>query len=85
MKIKEGYRIRKVGSKSVVVAPGGINFTGLITVNGTGTFIWGMLEKGAETEEIVSELAKECQVQPDDIRFDVTEFIEALKGADILE
>lgn len=44
-----------------------------------------MLEKGAETEEIVSELAKECKVQPDDIRFDVTEFIEALKGADILE
>ena len=45
MKIKEGYRIRKVGSKSVVVAPGGINFTGLITVNETGTFIWGMLER----------------------------------------
>ena len=57
MKIKEGYRIRKVGSKSVVVAPGGINFTGLITVNETGTFIWGMLEQGAETDEIVSELA----------------------------
>ena len=85
MKIKEGYRIRKVGSKSVVVAPGGLNFTGLITVHETGTFIWGMLEKGAETEEIVSELAKECKVQPDDIKFDVTEFIEALKGADILE
>ncbi len=85
MKIKEGYRIRKVGSKSVVVAPGGINFTGLITVNETGTFIWGMLENGAEAEEIVSALAKECKVPPEDIKGDVTEFIEALKGADILE
>lgn len=85
MKIKEGYRIRKVGSKSVVVAPGGINFTGLITVNETGTFIWGMLEKGAETDEIVSALANECKVKPEDIKGDVIEFIEALKGADILE
>lgn len=85
MKIKEGYRIRKVGSRSVVVAPGGINFTGLITVNETGTFIWGMLEKGAETDEIVSALAKECKVGSEEIRSDVIEFIEALKGADILE
>lgn len=85
MKIKEGYRIRKVGSKSVVVAPGGINFTGLITVNETGTFIWGMLEKGAEADEIVSALANECKVQPEKIEGDVIEFIKALKGAEILE
>ena len=85
MKIKEGYRIRKVGSKSVVVAPGGINFTGRITVNETGTFIWGMLEKGAETDEIVSALANECKVQPEKIEGDVIEFIKALKGAEILE
>lgn len=85
MKIKEGYRIRKVGSKSVVVAPGGINFTGLITVNETGTFIWGMLEKGAETDEIVSALANECKVQHEKIEGDVIEFIKALKGAEILE
>lgn len=85
MKIKEGYRIRKVGSKSVVVAPGGINFTGLITANETGTFIWGMLEKGAETDEIVSALANECKVQPEKIEGDVIEFIKALKGAEILE
>lgn len=85
MKIKEGYRIRKVGSKSVVVAPGGINFTGLITVNETGTFIWGMLEKGAETDEIVSALANECKVQPEKIEGDVIEFIKSLKGAEILE
>ncbi|MEE1245697.1 MAG: PqqD family protein [Acutalibacteraceae bacterium] len=85
MKIKDGYRIRKVGSKSVVVAPGGINFTGLITVNETGTFIWNMLSDGAETEEIVSALAKECDVQPDAIRGEVLEFLDALKGADVLE
>lgn len=85
MKIKEGYRLRKVGNNSIVVAVGGINFTGLITVNETGTYIWNMLEKGAETDEIVDALAKECNVNADDIRSEVEEFISELKGADLVE
>jgi hypothetical protein len=84
LKIKDGYRIRKVGDKSIVVAPGGINFTGLITVNETGTFIWNMLADGAEIEDIIEALAKECNVRAEDIKGDVLEFIDALKGADIL-
>lgn len=85
MKIKDGYRLRNVGGQGVVVAPGGINFTGLITVNETGTFIWDRLSQGADTETVVNALAEECNVKPDDIRNDVVDFIEKLKGADILE
>ncbi|MBO5420532.1 MAG: PqqD family protein [Clostridia bacterium] len=85
MKIKEGYRLRKVGNNSIVVALGGINFTGLITVNETGTFIWNMLEKGAEPNEVVEALAKECEVNPADIQDEVMEFLEKLKGADLVE
>ncbi len=85
MKIKEGYRLRKVGNNSIVVAVGGINFTGLITVNETGTFIWNMLEKGAEPNEVVEALAKECEVKPADIQDEVMEFLEKLKGADLVE
>lgn len=85
MKIKQGYRLRKVGSNSIVVALGGINFTGLITVNETGTFIWKMLEKGAEIDEIISALAKECSVNEDEIRDEVISFVEKLKGEGLVE
>lgn len=85
MKIKDGYKIRRVGNKSIVVAPGGINYTGLITVNETGAFIWNMLETGAQTDEIVTSLANECNIQPDEIRDEVLGFIEHLKGADLVE
>ena len=85
MKIKEGYRLRKVGNNSIVVAVGGINFTGLITVNETGTFIWKMLEKGAKPDEVVEALAKECEVNPSDIQDEVFAFLEKLKGADLVE
>ena len=85
MKIKEGYRLRKVGNNSIVVAVGGINFTGLITVNETGTFIWKMLENGAEPIAVVEALAKECEVNPADIQDEVYAFLEKLKGADLVE
>ena len=85
MKIKEGYRLRKVGSKSIVVALGGINYTGLITVNESGTFIWNMLEKGAEINEVTAALAKECNVSENDIKGEVAEFIEKLKGEGLVE
>lgn len=85
MKIKEGYRLRKVGSNSIVVALGGINFTGLITVNETGTYIWKMLEKGAEVDDVINSLALECNVSADEIKGEVLMFIEQLKGADLVE
>lgn len=85
MKIKEGYRLRKVGNNSIVVALGGINFTGLITVNETGTFIWKMLENGADTEQIVTSLAAECNVGAGEIRGEVLEFLDMLKGEDLVE
>lgn len=85
MKIKDGYRLRKVGNNSIVVAVGGINFTGLITVNETGTFIWKMLEKGAEPDEVVEALAKECDVNPADIQGEVYEFLQKLKGEGLVE
>lgn len=85
MKIKEGYRLRKVGNKSIVVALGGINFTGLITVNETGTYIWKMLERGADIDEIIAALAADCNVSPDEIKGEVLAFTEKLKGADLIE
>ncbi|MBP9988289.1 MAG: PqqD family protein [Ruminococcus sp.] len=85
MKIKEGYRLRKVGNNNIVVAVGGIDFTGLITINETGSFIWKMLENGADTQEIVAALAKECNVKEEEIKSEVEDFISELKGADLVE
>ena len=85
MKIKPEYKLRTVGGMNIVVSTAGMNFQGIITVNTTGEFIWRMLEKGAEKDEIIEALAKECSVSPDDIRKDVEEFIASLEGAGILE
>lgn len=85
MKIKPEFKLRKVGGMNIVVSTAGMNFQGIITVNDTAEFIWRMLEKEAPQDEIVTALAAECGVEPEEIQNDVEEFIASLKGAGILE
>lgn len=70
---------------NIVVSTAGMDFQGIITVNETAKFIWRMIEKGAEKDEIIVALAKECNVTADEINKDVEEFISTLERADIIE
>lgn len=85
MKINPQYKLRKVGGMNIVVSTAGMDFQGIITVNETAEFIWRMLEKGAEKQEIISALAAECNETQEKIAPDVEEFINKLKGAGIVE
>lgn len=85
MKIKPEYKLREVSGMNIVVSTAGMDFQGIITVNETARFIWRMLEKGAEKNEIISALVKECGVAEDEIRADVEEFLSTLEREDIVE
>ncbi|MBQ8228827.1 MAG: PqqD family protein [Clostridia bacterium] len=85
MKIKPEYKLREVSGMNIVVSTAGMDFQGIITVNETAKFIWRMIEKGAEKDEIIVALAKECNVTADEINKDVEEFISTLERADIIE
>lgn len=85
MKIKPQYKLRTVGGMNIVVSTAGMDFQGIITVNETAGFIWRMLENGAEQQEIITALAKECNEKEETVAGDVEEFINKLKGAGIVE
>lgn len=85
MRIKKEYKLRKVSGMNIIVSTAGMDFHGIITVNNTGEFIWKMLEQGAEENEVIEALAKECNVVADEISADVKEFIASLEGAGIIE
>lgn len=88
MKIREGFILRDVADKTFVVAVGELSktFSGIITLNETGKFIWEMLSNSATEEEIVEALLEECEdAERVVVEKDVKEFIEKLKGDKILE
>ena len=64
MKIKSTYQLREVAGEFMVVSTGDDEnaFNGVIMLNGTGAFLWKLLENGAEfiadTPEEIFEIAK---------------------------
>ncbi len=87
MKIKEGYKLCKVRDNSIVVAVGEavMDFNGLVTLNETGEFIWGKLEKGMSEAEIISSMTAEYNIDEKTASEDFAEFVEKLRGANFIE
>ncbi|MBE6836988.1 MAG: PqqD family protein [Ruminococcus sp.] len=86
MKIKEGFMLRQVGEQTIVVAVGSASrdFNGIIRLNSVGKFLWEALSEGAEADELATKLSGTYDVDEATAKADVLEFIDKLKGADLL-
>lgn len=87
MKIKAGYILRQVAGNSIVIAVGdeAVNFNGLITVNGAGTFLWKQLEQGATEAGLLAAMQAEYDVDEETARADIAEFLDKLRAAGLIE
>ena len=86
MKIKEGYMLREVAGNSVVVAVGKavLDFNGLITLNSTGAFLWKLLEEETGPDELLTAMLDAYEIDEVTAQKDIAEFIDKLKGADLI-
>lgn len=87
MKIKEDFILRKVADSYVVVPVNDmtIDFNGIINLNETGAFLFEILQKGADKQELLDKLISEYEVTSEKAEDDIDVFIQKLKDADILE
>lgn len=87
MKIKEDFLLRKVADSYVVVPVNNLtlDFNGIINLNETGAFLFELLQKGADREELVQKMLDEYEVTRDKAENDIDIFIKKVKDADILE
>ena len=86
MKIKDGYVLRQVAGNSIVIAVGdeGLNFNGIITINGAGTFLWEKLINGADKDTLLRAMLSEYDIDEATASADIDEFLLKLKNADLL-
>ena len=87
MKIKQGFVVREVAGKSVAVATGALSreFHGMVTLNGTGRFLFEELKNDTDADALTKRLTEEYDVDADTARKAVLTFTDALRRAGILE
>ncbi len=85
MKLKEGFILREIAGNTVVIPSGEMmDLNMMITLNGTGAFLWKLLEKDAEPQDLVEALLAEYEVTQEQAEKSVAKFLEQLKENDFL-
>ncbi len=88
MTIKKGFVVKEIAGQYVVVALGEASkvFNGIIKLNESGKIIWEMLAEGKSRDEVVDAiLAVYNDAERETVEKDFDNFVEILKGANIIE
>ena len=81
MKRSNEFIKRKIGTQYVIVAVGAATkrFNGMISVNGTGSFIWDCLENEVSLTDIVAAMTDTYEVDAATAEAHVAKFLDTLR------
>ena len=87
MKIKNNFVLKKIAGSYVVVPvrTRAVDFSGIIKLTESGAFLWKLLEKGADREELIAKMLEEYAVDEATAAADIDRFITKLREADLIE
>lgn len=86
MQIKMDFVLRDIAGDLLLVPAGetALDLNGMLTLNEVGADIWKMLPEVEDENEIVKRLLEEYEVEEEELRKDVSDFLECLRGLGIL-
>ena len=86
LKIKDGFLLKEVAGTFVIVPVGEnlIDFSAMITVNETGSFLWQHLKNETTVEELAEKLTKEYDIDFETAKADTQDFVNILKENKII-
>lgn len=87
MKIKDGFMLSRVAGSYVVVPVGAVqaDFTGMITLNSVGAFLWSNLEKETTREELLKNVLAQYSIDEETASRDIDRYLEKLRKNGLLE
>lgn len=81
MKLKDGFILREIAGRTVVLPTGDdLNLNMMITLNSTGKFLWTRLEQEVTEEELVAAVLAEYDVDEATAKSAVEAFIAQLNA-----
>ena len=87
MKLNKNFILRQVADTWVVLplAEATVDFSAVMTLNGSGVLLWQTLERGADREGLVAALTAEYEVDAQEAAADVDAFLEKLARIGCIE
>lgn len=87
MKVKEGFILREIAGGYIVVPVGTAakNFNGMITLNGTGAFLFKLALNSVDEREFATALSTEYGIDEEKALVDARAFIQKLAEAELLK
>ena len=87
MKIKNNFVLKKIAGSYVVVPvrTRAVDFSGIIKLSESGAFLWRILVKGADREELIAKMLEEYVVDEATAAADIDRFVAKLREADLIE
>ena len=87
MKIKDTFILRNVAGNNIVLPVGASSdaFSGMMTLNESGVFLWNSLKKDTDMEGLINAMLSEYNVSAEQAKQDVEEFVKSLRSAGVLE
>lgn len=87
MKLRYKFVTRNVAGQTVALAVGNENakFNGMIKINSVGEFIFKLLENDISFDEIVSKITDEYDVNTDDAKKSLEDYLNVLRENNLLE
>lgn len=87
MKIKNGYLLREIAGTYVVVPLGErvIEFKGMMTLNGTGKFIWEALKNEISVDELLKLILDTYEIDSETAKSDLEEFLKNARKNGVLD
>lgn len=87
MKIRKGFILRNVANAHIVVpvSQNILNYKGMLSLNESGAFLWGVLEKGTDRAGLLASLLEEYDVPQAVAEKDLDEFLEHVRRIGALE
>ena len=80
MKRNTGFMMRQVAGRYVLAPVGDTvkTFSGMITMNATGKFLWDLLEQDQSVDSLAQALVNAYEVEFDKAKEDVVKYLEPL-------
>ncbi len=87
MKRYDNYIVRKIAGETLLVPTGAAarEFSGLVTLNELGAFIWAHLNEAQDVQDLAQKIAAEYEVDLATAQADAQEFLDLLAEQHMVE